>query len=63
MVRITIISLFFVGCASHTSQVCPAFPIPKQEVLDILNNLNNSVVDSWVTDLYKLNLKLNIGGS
>lgn len=51
--------LFFTGCATHTS-VCPDFPTPSQNVLDRIKSLENSEVDEWIIQLYKLNLKLKV---
>lgn len=61
MVKVLCILLcfLFVGCATHTS-VCPDFPKPTQEVLDSVKSLNNSAVDEWIVELYKLNKKLKI---
>jgi uncharacterized protein YcfL len=44
------------GCA--TSNVCPPFPKPSKEVIMELQGLGSKEVDSWVVELYKLQLKL-----
>ena len=44
------------GCA--TSNVCPPFPKPSKEVIMELKGLDSKEVDSWVVELYKLQLKL-----
>lgn len=53
------LALFLTGC-SYNSMLCPDFPKPTQSVLDELKALNNSEVDSWVVELYKLNQKLQV---
>lgn len=53
----SLLCLLLTGCATHTS-VCPDFPKPTQEVLDNIKSLNNSEVDEWIIQLYKLNQKL-----
>lgn len=53
------LAMFLTGC-SYNSILCPEFPKPTQSVLDELKALNNSEVDSWVVELYKLNQKLQV---
>jgi uncharacterized protein YcfL len=48
--------LMLSGCA--TSNVCPPFPKPSKEVVMELQSLDSKAVDSWVVELYKLQLKL-----
>lgn len=54
-----VLCLALTGCATHTS-ICPEFPKPTQEVLNNIKSLNNSEVDEWIIQLYKLNQKLKI---
>ena len=45
------------GCAT-TSNVCPTFPKPSKEVIMELQSLESKAVDSWVVELFKLDMKL-----
>ena len=45
------------GCAT-VSSVCPTFPKPSKEVVMELQNLDSRAVDSWVVELFRLDLKL-----
>lgn len=53
------LAMSFIGC-SYNSYLCPEFPKPSQSVLNEIKSLNNSEVDSWVIELYKLNKKLQV---
>jgi len=48
--------LVFSGC--NSSIICPSYPKPSQLVLTKIRDINNSSVDSWMSDQYKLNKKL-----
>ena len=48
--------LMLSGCAS--SNVCPPFPKPSKEVIMELQSLESRAVDSWVVELFKLDMKL-----
>lgn len=47
----------FIGC-SNTNSYCPKYPIPNNTVLKKIQSLNDSEVDKWMIEQYKLNLKL-----
>ena len=49
--------LMLSGCAT-VSNVCPTFPKPSKEVVMELQNLDSRAVDSWVVELFRLDLKL-----
>ena len=49
-------TLILSGCAN--SNVCPPFPKPSKEVIIELQSLDSKAVDSWVVELFKLDMKL-----
>ena len=49
-------TLILSGCTS--SNVCPPFPKPSKEVIMELQSLESKAVDSWVVELFKLDMKL-----
>lgn len=51
-----LMTLMLSGCA--VGSACPPFPKPSKEVVMELQSLENKAVDSWVVELFKLDLKL-----
>lgn len=51
-----LMTLTLSGCAN--SNVCPPFPKPSKEVIIELQSLDSKTVDSWVVELFKLDMKL-----
>ena len=45
------------GCVA-VNNVCPTFPKPSKEVIIELQSLESKAVDSWVVELFKLDMKL-----
>jgi hypothetical protein len=54
---LTIFTCLVTGC-TKTNSVCPPFPNPSQEVLGKIKDTNSSAVNSWMTEVYKHNLKI-----
>ena len=49
--------LMLSGCVA-VNNVCPTFPKPSREVIMELQSLESKAVDSWVVELFKLDMKL-----
>lgn len=47
------------GCATK-SNVCPEFPVPSEEVVDRLEELNDPAVNDWGNRLLRLQEKLEV---
>lgn len=45
------------GCVT-VNNVCPTFPKPSKEVVMELKTLESKAVDSWIVELFKLDMKL-----
>ncbi len=46
------------GCGEVTSCIMPTYPKPGGYVLGQIHSLNDSEVDAWMVQQYKLNQKL-----
>lgn len=56
-----LISVVFMmtGCISQKVNFdCPSFPIPKKQAIQKLQEINDSDINEWVVELYKLQKKL-----
>ena len=52
------LTMFMLSGCVKVSSVCPTFPVPEQEVVEMVQDLGSEAVDSWMVELYKLQLKL-----
>lgn len=52
-----LMTLTLSGCVA-VNNVCPTFPKPSKEVVMELKTLESKAVDSWVVELFKLDMKL-----
>ena len=53
-------TLMMQGCGNKNNTVCPNYPKPTQDVLDRIKSLKDDKVNDWMTEQYKLNLKLGV---
>lgn len=59
IVTVAMLGLFLSGCGStQITCVKPSFPNPSQHTLSKIQGLDDTEVDLWMEELFKLNKKL-----
>lgn len=58
-VTLALMTLLMSGCA-RTPSICPSFPVPSNEAIQVIRNVNSPALNEWVVELFKLNKKLEL---
>lgn len=58
IIYLSVVMMFMLSGCVRTINTCPPFPKPSSVVVEEIQGLSSTPVDSWMVDLYKLQLKL-----